>query len=74
MSGAQVHDKLVAFDVDEGAKGRGGMAAKVQAAWMAAEKGCTTVILNGKQPDCILQVRTSVPCIQHTYSSFLKIY
>ena len=56
LPGAQVHDKLVAFDVDEGAKGRGGMAAKVQAAWMAAEKGCTTVILNGKQPDCILQV------------------
>ena len=58
----QVHDKMVEFETAAGAKGRGGMAAKVQAAWMAAQKGCTTVILNGKQPDCILQVCTRACC------------
>ena len=36
--------------------GRGGMMAKVEAAWMAAEQGCSVVILNGKNPDSILQV------------------
>ena len=36
--------------------GRGGMMAKVEAAWMAAEQGCSVVILNGKKPDSILQV------------------
>ncbi len=30
--------------------------AKVEAAWMAAEQGCSVVILNGKKNDSILQV------------------
>ena len=51
----QLHDEMVSFSSDEGTRGRGGMAAKVHAAWMAAENGCSTVILNGKQPDSILQ-------------------
>jgi glutamate 5-kinase len=51
-----VHDSVVNTS-SKSEHGRGGMAAKVQAAWMAAENGCTTVILNGKKPDSILQAR-----------------
>ena len=51
----QVHDHLV-NTASKSEHGRGGMAAKIGAAWMAAEHGCTTVILNGKKPDGILQV------------------
>ena len=50
-----MHDQLV-NTASKSEHGRGGMAAKIGAAWMAAEHGCTTVILNGKKPDGILQV------------------
>ncbi len=33
------------------------MTAKMQAAWMAAQQGVTTVIANGKASDSLLQVR-----------------
>ena len=52
----QVHDHLV-NTASKSEHGRGGMAAKISAAWMAAQHGCTTVILNGKKPDSILQAR-----------------
>lgn len=35
--------------------------AKVEAAWMAAEQGCSVVILNGKKPDSILQACACAP-------------
>ena len=57
----QVHDHLV-NTASKSEHGRGGMAAKITAAWMAAEHGCTTVILNGKKPDGILQVCKECSC------------
>lgn len=51
----QVHKELISF-ASKSTNGRGGMMAKVEAAWMAAEQGCSVVILNGKKPDSILQV------------------
>ena len=51
-----MHDHLV-NTASKSEHGRGGMAAKIGAAWMAAQHGCTTVILNGKKPDGILQAR-----------------
>ena len=33
------------------------MTAKMQAAWMAAQQGVTTIIANGKASDSLLQVR-----------------
>ncbi len=51
----QVHKELISF-ASKSTNGRGGMLAKVEAAWMAAEQGCSVVILNGKKPDSILQV------------------
>ncbi|KAK9823707.1 hypothetical protein WJX72_004820 [[Myrmecia] bisecta] len=50
-----VHNQLIKFG-DNSKGGRGGMTAKVAAAWMAAEQGCTTVITNGKATDSILKV------------------
>lgn len=38
------------------------MTAKMEAAWAAAEKGCTTVIANGKMTNVILHV-SQVLCI-----------
>lgn len=32
------------------------MTAKMQAAWMAAQQGCSTIIANGKASDNLLQV------------------
>lgn len=52
----QVHKEMISF-ASKSTHGRGGMMAKVEAAWMAAEQGCSVVILNGKKPDSILQVR-----------------
>jgi len=54
-----VHDELVKIGVNSKG-GRGGMTAKMQAAWMAAQQGVTTVIANGKASDSLLQVRHSV--------------
>ena len=51
----QVHEELISF-ASKSTNGRGGMMAKVEAAWMAAEQGCSVVILNGKKNDSILQV------------------
>lgn len=51
-----VHDELVKIGVNSKG-GRGGMTAKMQAAWMAAQQGVTTVIANGKASDSLLQVR-----------------
>lgn len=51
----EVHEEMISF-ASKSTNGRGGMMAKVEAAWMAAEQGCSVVILNGKQPDSILQV------------------
>jgi glutamate 5-kinase len=51
----QVHNEMISF-ASKSTHGRGGMMAKVEAAWMAAEQGCSVVILNGKNPDSILQV------------------
>lgn len=50
----QVHEEMISF-ASKSTHGRGGMMAKVEAAWMAAEQGCSVVILNGKKPDSILQ-------------------
>mmetsp|Transcript_6823 Transcript_6823/g.19678 ORF Transcript_6823/g.19678 Transcript_6823/m.19678 type:complete len:819 (+) Transcript_6823:202-2658(+) len=50
-----VHKELIQF-ASKSTNGRGGMMAKVEAAWMAAEQGCSVVILNGKKNDSILQV------------------
>lgn len=50
-----VHDPMLQFGA-KNAVGRGGMSAKVQAAWNAAFKGCPAVITNGKVPNAILQV------------------
>ena len=36
------------------------MTAKMQAAWMAAQQGVTTIIANGKASDSLLQVRVRV--------------
>jgi glutamate 5-kinase len=52
----QVHKEMISF-ASKSTHGRGGMMAKVEAAWMAAEQGCSVVILNGKKPDSILQVK-----------------
>lgn len=57
-----VHDELVKIGANSKG-GRGGMTAKMQAAWMAAQQGVTTVIANGKSPDSLLQVRA--PPVQH---------
>lgn len=54
----QVHKEMISF-ASKSTHGRGGMMAKVEAAWMAAEHGCSVVILNGKKPDSILQVKLS---------------
>jgi delta-1-pyrroline-5-carboxylate synthetase len=51
----EVHKEMISF-ASKSTNGRGGMMAKVEAAWMAAEQGCSVVILNGKKPDSILQV------------------
>ena len=51
-----VHDALVKIGVNSKG-GRGGMTAKMQAAWMAAQQGVTTVIANGKASDSLLQVQ-----------------
>lgn len=50
-----VHDELVKIGANSKG-GRGGMTAKMQAAWMAAQQGVTTVIANGKSPDSLLQL------------------
>ncbi|KAL0046411.1 hypothetical protein WJX82_000130 [Trebouxia sp. C0006] len=50
-----VHDELVKIGVNSKG-GRGGMTAKMQAAWMAAQQGVTTVIANGKASDSLLQL------------------
>lgn len=50
-----VHDAVLQFGAKSSA-GRGGMAAKVEAAWDAATNGCPAVIANGKVPYAILQV------------------
>ncbi len=50
-----MHKELISF-ASKSTNGRGGMMAKVEAAWMAAEQGCSVVILNGKKNDSILQV------------------
>ena len=54
-----VHDEMVKIGVNSKG-GRGGMTAKMQAAWMAAQQGVTTIIANGKASDSLLQVRSSV--------------
>eukprot|EP00891_Asterochloris_glomerata_P004462 jgi/Astpho2/4462/Aster-00071 len=50
-----VHDPLIKFGQKSGG-GRGGMVAKLDAAWMAAKGGVTTVIASGKGADALLQV------------------
>ena len=55
-----VHDEMVKIGVNSKG-GRGGMTAKMQAAWMAAQQGVTTIIANGKASDSLLQVRCCVP-------------
>ncbi|KAK9811960.1 hypothetical protein WJX73_003110 [Symbiochloris irregularis] len=50
-----IHDPLIKFGQKSGG-GRGGMTAKVDAAWLAADAGVTTVIASGKGGDSILQV------------------
>eukprot|EP00884_Botryococcus_braunii_P005459 jgi/Botrbrau1/14914/Bobra.0018s0018.1 len=50
----ELHDKMIMFGANS-TGGRGGMAAKVSAAWMAAQNGCPTLIVNGKKPDVLLQ-------------------
>ncbi len=50
-----IHDDLVKFGSNSKG-GRGGMTAKMQAAWMAAQQGCSTIIANGKASDNLLQV------------------
>lgn len=44
---------------DKSKCGRGGMTAKIEAAWDAAQQGCTTVIANGKVTNSILHVRSA---------------
>ena len=51
-----VHDELVKIGANSKG-GRGGMTAKMQAAWMAAQQGVTTIIANGKASDSLLSVR-----------------
>lgn len=36
--------------------GRGGMAAKIEAAWMGAQDGATVVIMNGKYPENLVRL------------------
>ena len=72
-----VHDEMVKIGVNSKG-GRGGMTAKMQAAWMAAQQGVTTVIANGKASDSLLQVSlpssgirtlvtsTVIVCASHT--------
>ncbi|KAK9823878.1 hypothetical protein WJX72_006131 [[Myrmecia] bisecta] len=51
----QIHDQLIRFGSASNG-GRGGMTAKVDAAWLAADHGVTTVIASGKGGDSIMQV------------------
>lgn len=55
-----VHDEMVKIGVNSKG-GRGGMTAKMQAAWMAAQQGVTTIIANGKASDSLLQVGFNKP-------------
>uniref|UniRef100_A0A061R3S7 Delta-1-pyrroline-5-carboxylate synthase-like n=1 Tax=Tetraselmis sp. GSL018 TaxID=582737 RepID=A0A061R3S7_9CHLO len=43
----EIHDDLIKFGA-KSSLGRGGMSSKCECAWMAAERGVPTVILNGK--------------------------
>ena len=62
-----VHDEMVKIGVNSKG-GRGGMTAKMQAAWMAAQQGVTTIIANGKASDSLLQVSSTL----HSLPSFAK--
>ena len=54
----ELHADIKFGDKSQG--GRGGMTAKMDAAWRAAEQGCTTVIANGKMTNSILHVCPSL--------------
>ena len=55
----EIHDEIVKFGA-KSTMGRGGMSSKVEAAWMAAEGGVPTLIVNGKgfRPALVEAVRT----------------
>ena len=59
---ADVHDSALDAMAGEGsALGRGGMAAKLSAARLAARSGTATIIANGRQPDVVAQIAAGVP-------------
>lgn len=63
---------------DKSKCGRGGMTAKIQAAWDAAQHGCTTVIASGKITNSILHVRrlhaSDRPLSSHAPRSLKEIF
>ena len=69
----QVHKEMISF-ASKSTHGRGGMMAKVEAAWMAAEQGCSVVILNGKKPDSILQVIFGRPAPSIAIAQRLQLF
>lgn len=51
----KVHDEIIKIG-EKSAHGRGGMAAKIEAAWYGAQDGATVVIMNGKYPENLVRL------------------
>lgn len=50
-----VHEDLIKIG-EKSTHGRGGMSAKIRAAWYGAQNGATVVIMNGKHPENLVRI------------------
>jgi delta-1-pyrroline-5-carboxylate synthetase len=51
----EIHEHMIKLG-DKSTHGRGGMGAKIQAAWYGATSGASVVIMNGKHPELVVKI------------------